>query len=141
MDQLEAAWKKREPWMSQGALRLFHGPGECRGELRSIAIDRFPSDHGDLYWITEWETGTVAPPLGQISEFLRGKKALAAAALLRPKSGELSQPELLFSNVSSLDLNSRFTSWEGKGKFRIQLLGARHPGLFLDHQPSESLVE
>ena len=147
MLQLLRAWAWREnqrAFEGNEAVRVFHGPGDGEGELRSFAIDRF-KDH---YWITEWQeeeepprSGSGRPPpvqklgraqiLQEIREFLETKGAVSAVALGRPKQGVPAVPEVLFGDS---DPNGFDISEEGL-RFRIRLRETRHPGLFLDHLP------
>lgn len=129
--RLEAAWQWR---VSRGvsaeteAYRVFHGPGEGRGTLQSFAMDRF-ADH---YWITQWEAQRQEKEiLGEIVEFLRKKGAQSCVYLNRPERGVPEEPVCLLGRAPE----GRFEVREGGARFWIQLMGARHPGLFLDHAP------
>ena len=127
MKELKAAWKLREElksFESDSAVRIFHGPGEGKGTLHDIAIDRF----GDHYWITEWKKCGALPV---VREFLESQGAVSAVHLLRPEQGLPGDPEVLFGEPPK----DKFSVHEGKLKFWVRLIGAKHPGLFLDHAP------
>lgn len=132
--ELERAWAFREKKgiLSQlQAVRVFHGPGEGTGALSRIAIDRF----GEHFWMTEWESGKEALTpaiLSEMTRFLESKGAKSVVALFRPEKGKLpEEPRVLAGDPP----RERFDVDEEGAKFKIQLLGARHPGLFLDHLP------
>ena len=135
MLELARAWGAREKsrfFAETDALRVFHGPGEGTGIFSNLAIDRF----GSHYWVTEWESGSSGPrnwkaALKDVERFLRGKNAESAVWLKRPEKGLPAEPEVLFGSPP----RERFTVKEAGASYRIQLLGARHPGLFLDHAP------
>ena len=134
--ELEAAWawrRQRKLLTPEGALRVFHGPGEGTGPLRHVAIDAF----GPHFWVTQWEGGARIPPelWAELSEFLRARARGGAAVCLRRPEGKVApEPELLFGSPPA----ERFEVDEQGLRFGIQLLGARHPGLFLDHEPLRS---
>jgi len=109
---------------SSEAVRVFHGPGEGSGALRSVAIDRF----GEHYWVTEWEK-TIALP--EIRDFLQSRGARTAVHVLRPLKGVPADAEAFLGEPPE----GRLTVREGSAAFRIQLLKTKHPGLFLDHAP------
>ncbi len=73
----------------------------------------------------------MAAPLDELTSFLQEKNVASAVVLERPRQGLPSLPRTVFGAVPE----GRFVSSEGPLSFWIQLLGARHPGLFLDHQP------
>ncbi len=138
---LETQWQLRQklgiiPELGDiPCIRVFYGPGEV-GELKSshrwlsqISIDCF----GREAWITVWEGAEKVSESNRkvLIEFLQSKKLDSAVVLDRPKQGIPHQPEVLFGSPS---LNRKEVS-EGPLHFRVQLLGAKHPGLFLDHQP------
>lgn len=137
--ELELAWASRERHglfasAPSPALRVFHGAGEGTRVFAQIAVDRF----GDHYWVTEWQGGpefsnaVLAERDQLLIRFLQGKQASSAVILRRPEKGVPSEPSVLFGEPPE----GRFTCEESGGmKFRIQCLGARHPGLFLDHAP------
>jgi len=129
--ELDSAWQWR---VSQGipsqtdAYRVFHGPGEGRGALQSFAIDRF----GDHYWITQWEVQRKEKEvLHEIVQFLGKKNAQSCVYLKRPERGVPEEPVCLLGQAP----DGCFEVQEGSSRFWIQLMGARHPGLFLDHEP------
>lgn len=135
---LSAAWERRTDlalWEKSQALRVFHGPGEGQGLLDSFSIDRF----GDQYWVTEWQSQSHAgDPLpfseggrAAIRRFLEQKGAQAGVLLERPLQGLPPLPMVLLGQPTE----ERFAVQEGVARYWIQLLGARHPGLFLDHLP------
>lgn len=128
---------------------MFHGPGESTGSLALWAIDRFQcaegSAQGDHYWVTQWERASgdrvgsdretqaavTDAILAEIRDFLTNRDARSATWLGRPEQGVPSEPRTLLGQPPS----GRFVAREGASRFAIQLLGARHPGLFLDHLP------
>lgn len=127
-DELLRAWSWREDrglFRELGALRVFHGPGEGSGELRDLAVDLF----GTHAWITQW--GAVSAPAAQIAEFLRAKGVVSAVYLSRPEKGLSEEPKVVLGQPPA----GRFAVAEGPARYLIQLTGARHPGLFLDHLP------
>lgn len=138
MIDLDRAWEWRERlglFDRSEALRVFHGPGEGKGDFRGIAVDRF-RDH---YWVTEWEGGASDGParsslvsvMGDVVSFLEGKGAQSIVGLSRPKKGTAPESKLLLGNSPQ----ERFKVREGRCEFLIQLEKTRHPGLFLDHEP------
>jgi 23S rRNA (cytosine1962-C5)-methyltransferase len=133
--ELEAAWKwrlNRGLIEVQGSLRVFHGSGDGTHELKNISIDRFEEPSGSAhYWVTEWEASGKAAPLEGIQEFLRERGATSAVALLRPEKGVPSEPRVILGAPP----DQKFTAREGRTLFKIRLIGAKHPGLFLDHYP------
>jgi 23S rRNA G2069 N7-methylase RlmK/C1962 C5-methylase RlmI len=136
--ELQSAWDRRQErglLAELGSLRVFHGPGEGSGPLANVSIDRFfVSDTVAHYWVTEWESerGARQPfPLAVIRDFLASRGAVSAIALLRPEKGIPAEPRSILGTPPE----GRFLALEAGIAFRIQLLGARHPGLFLDHFP------
>lgn len=138
MVELENAWNWREKlrlFAHTDAVRIFYGPGEGSGrDLEQIAIDRF----GSHYWITYWESGkgershkSSEKTLSAITSFLRDKGAASIVELARPERSVPSEPRVIWGNAPT----GRFEIQENGAKFWIQLVGARHPGLFLDHLP------
>lgn len=130
--ELERAWAAREAsgvFDETQAVRVFHGPGEGAGATRSWAIDRF-ADH---YWLTQWEgpEAASASPRDAFVRFLKSKGAHSVVSLGRPERGVPALPELVFGTAPE----GRFPVSERGAKYAIQLLDARHPGLFLDHAP------
>lgn len=133
-EELAAAWEARA---ASGildeleTLRVFHGAGEGTGALSQLAIDRF----GAHFWVTEWATedgpGPAQALLPEIADFLRARGAASAVALMRPEKGVPGEPQILFGEPPA----PRFEVRESGARFWIQLLGTRHPGLFLDHLP------
>ncbi len=128
---LDRAWRWRERaglFVADGALRVFHGPGEGSGSAREFAVDRF----GEHYWVTEWEGAKSSPALlSGFVEFLVAKGARSVVHLGRPEKGVPPLPQTLWGEAPQ----GRFEVKEGAARFLIQLAGARHPGLFLDHAP------
>jgi 23S rRNA (cytosine1962-C5)-methyltransferase len=125
--ELESAWRWREEkglLRAGGALRVFHGPGEGTGALAEVAVDRF----GDHYWVTEWGGAGARP---ELADFLCARGARSAVVLARPERGVPDVPAVLLG----VPPEGRFAVEEGRARFLIQLRGARHPGLFLDHAP------
>jgi 23S rRNA (cytosine1962-C5)-methyltransferase len=125
--ELRAAWERR-PKLSptDEAVRVFHGPGEGSGELSEVAIDRF----GDRYWVTAWKP--IGSGLrGMLGRFLESVGAKEAVLLHRPEKGTPELPVPLVGEPSE----ARFECREQGARYWIQLLGTRHPGLFLDHAP------
>ena len=125
--ELQAAWLLREKlgvFSSSDAIRVFHGPGEGSGALLGIAIERF----GEHYWITEWEK---CPKLEIVADFLRSHGARSAVRLFRPPKGVPANPDVLFGEPPQ----GRFSIRESGAIYRVQFLGTKHPGLFLDHAP------
>lgn len=142
MSELEQAWHWREErgvLAESDAIRIFHGPGEASGALQHFAVDRFVdrSEDGrahEHFWITRWEkerTRGSEQALGAILDFLKTRGASSAVELSRPEAGVPEEPQALFGSPPT----GRFAVSEPGGRFWIQLLGARHPGLFLDHAP------
>lgn len=146
--ELQRAWSWREErgvLAETGALRVFHGPGEGQGALTQLAIDRFVCaagpDAGDHYWLTFWERegrgaagGNGARETQAVRDaavaFLREKGAASVVELGRPEKGVPGEPVALYGKPPE----GRFEVTE-VGRYWIQLQGARHPGLFLDHAP------
>jgi 23S rRNA (cytosine1962-C5)-methyltransferase len=133
VSDLQFAWSWRESrgiFDESEAVRVFHGPGESRGALASFAVDRFASH----YWITQWEGGSPAQlnrALEQLVDFYASKNAESVVLLKRPEKGVPQEPVILFGKPPEKRIEVR----EGSSRFWIQLQGARHPGLFLDHLP------
>ncbi len=145
MQVLEKAWQLREDlgiFNESDAVRIFHGPGDGAqsgaengdGVLKNFAIDRF----NDFYWITQWETSVgqhrdsaLKEGLATILQFLKKKGAVGVSGLNRPQKG-IPAEATVFSGHPPSD---RVLVQEFGLKFWIQLQGARHPGLFLDHLP------
>lgn len=130
--ELSRAWAAREAsgvFEQTQAVRVFHGPGEGTGPRRSWAIDRF----GDHYWLTQWEgpEAASASPREAFVAFLRTQDAKSVVSLGRPERAVPALPEVVFGTPPE----GRFTVDERGAKFAIQLVDARHPGLFLDHAP------
>lgn len=130
--ELTKAWTDREAsgeLARTEALRVFHGPGEGTGVRRSWAIDRF----GDHYWLTQWEGSEAesASPRDDFVAFLRTKQAKSVVSLGRPERGVPALPEVVYGAPPQ----GRFAVDEQGAKYAIQLVDARHPGLFLDHAP------
>jgi 23S rRNA (cytosine1962-C5)-methyltransferase len=137
MKDLERAWNWREKAgiLFSSALRVFHGPGEGRGEWAEIAIDRF----GSHYWVTLWAAkGSPDRSAEKIEEeicrFLAGKGADSIVSFRRPLPGA-SEPDVTVLHGNPPDASAGITIQEGKARFKIRLKGAKHPGLFLDHAP------
>jgi len=137
LQELRAAWawrKERGVLSDLEAIRVFHGPGEGSGELSRIAIDRL----GEHFWVTEWTAGdkdssgsSIKKVQLELEAFFKEIEARSAVALFRPEKGIPDEPVTLFGKAPE----GRFEIQEEGVRFRIQLLGARHPGLFLDHLP------
>lgn len=136
--ELTSAWQRREQkqlFADTQALRVFHGPGEGTGILRSFAIDRF----GDHYWVTRWDEGAegqalaqdLAQALSMVAEFLGNLGAASVVWLGRPEKGVPALPKVLLGKAPEV----RFEVIEQGARFWIRLLETRHPGLFLDHAP------
>lgn len=128
---LETAWQWRESrgvFSESEAVHVFHGPGEGQGAFQNFAIDRF-QEH---YWITQWEAQKQDHAVvDEMVDFLEKKSAQSVVFLKRPERGVPDEPVTLLGKVPS----GRFEVQEGPSRFWIQLLGTRHPGLFLDHLP------
>lgn len=137
MSELENAWSWREQrgmFEGNGAVRVFHGPGEGSGPLAHFAIDRFADSagRGEHYWITRWEKAYESrAALESILGFFESKGAASAVALSRPEKGVPEEPQALLGEAP----RERFEISELGARYWIQCLGARHPGLFLDHLP------
>jgi 23S rRNA (cytosine1962-C5)-methyltransferase len=132
MNELQRAWQWREArgiFEGTQAVRVFHGPGEGTGARKSWAVDRF----GEHYWITQWEGSSAADEsvLRSFVEYLKTKNAASIVKLGRPEKGVPALPEILWGTPPE----GRFEIREQDLRFFIQLIGARHPGLFLDHLP------
>jgi 23S rRNA (cytosine1962-C5)-methyltransferase len=132
---LEQAWATREKqrvFTRSQAVRVFHGPGEGKGDLKSFALDRF----GDHYWVTEWENSWTQDRFqkvrDQIVDFLKQKGALSIVGLTRPEKGVAHESYALWGRLPT----RRFEVKENDVfRFWIQFEKVRHPGLFLDHEP------
>lgn len=129
--ELARAWASREQsgaFVDTEAVRVFHGPGEGTGALRSWAVDRF----GDHYWLTEWEGASAgASPVEGIVSFLKSKGAQSVVSLGRPERGVPALPECVFGTPPE----GRFVVSEHGARYLVALSDSRHPGLFLDHAP------
>lgn len=126
---LENAWSWREKkgiLARLPAVRVFHGPGEGQGAWREVAIDRF----GSHYWVTSWGAG-FDRIREETARFLEKRGAQSAAVVVRPEKGIAHLSEALVGAPPE----GRFWVEEGSARFSIQLMGTRHPGLFLDHEP------
>lgn len=134
----ERAWQWREArglLAESAALRVFHGPGEGTGALKSVSVDRF----GAHAWVTLWEEQSEGAALrafdatvrGPLCVFLKEHAFESAVLLYRPLKGVPENPSVLMGTPPT----DRFEVTEGRAKFWIQLLDAKHPGLFLDHAP------
>jgi 23S rRNA (cytosine1962-C5)-methyltransferase len=149
VDNLSVTFARREQsgqLQHTDALRMFHGPGEAQVKdsalqavLKNLSVDRF----GQHAWVTLWEDGlreeqassTILQMFEQqlcapLCEFLQQHFA-SAVLLYRPLKGVPENPSVLFGAPPA----ERFTVHEGKAQYLIQLLDAKHPGLFLDHAP------
>jgi 23S rRNA (cytosine1962-C5)-methyltransferase len=123
---LETAWnwrKEKGCFENTEALRVFHGPGEGEGKLRSAAIDRF----GENYWVTYWGNEKDFDD-SEIISFLRMKFAHSAVVAFHPSKGEPKTAKKLFGDVCD-----SFIEHEEGLKFQIRFHQVKHPGLFLDH--------
>lgn len=153
-DSLAVAFARREQsgqLQQSDALRMFHGPGEAmlrdgtlrdgtlQAVLKNLSIDRF----GQHAWVTLWEdrlreeeTGSAIRQLFEqqlrapLFDFLQQHFA-SAVLLYRPLKGVPENPSVLFGAPPA----ERFSVHEGTAQYLIQLLDAKHPGLFLDHAP------
>ncbi len=137
---LERAWRAREfqrAFAESEAVRVFHGPGEGVGDLKCLAIDRF----GAHFWVTEWEgreNFNFSQSLKEgVIAFLKNWGGTSAVYLSRPKKGVPSLPQILFGSPPQ----EKYPVQEGSSRFLIKLIDARHPGLFLDHQPLRAWLE
>ena len=134
-EDLDLAWQRRVRLgglEGNDAYRVFHGPAEGRRSLQYFAVDRF-QDH---FWVTQWEDSKLSPggrlqAKTQIVEFLKTQGASSVVALGRPEKGVAPVSELWWGEAPE----GRFTLSEHGALFSIQMLGTRHPGLFLDHLP------
>ncbi|MBL7714962.1 MAG: class I SAM-dependent rRNA methyltransferase [Bdellovibrionales bacterium] len=135
-ESLEAAWKKRKTAIDrQSPVRVFHGDGEGRGALASIAIEKFL----DFYWVFEWQGSSKKlskAQLDEVSEFLKSKEAKGAVHLFRPEKGTPDFPSPLFGKPPE-----SVTVFEGTRKSLIRFENTRHPGLFLDHEPIRNWLQ
>jgi 23S rRNA (cytosine1962-C5)-methyltransferase len=146
IQELRSAWqwrKERGVLSDLEAVRIFHGAGEGSGDLSRIAIDRF----GEHFWVTEWTAGDKAEAKAganvgstnssiqrvrpELEAFFKEVGAKSAVALFRPEKGLPEEPQTIYGSAPE----ARFEVQEEGLRVRIQLLGARHPGLFLDHLP------
>jgi 23S rRNA (cytosine1962-C5)-methyltransferase len=129
-DALDAAWNRREA-LGLGAweaLRVFHGTAEAPTGFEELAIERF----GPHLWVTSWEKPGQKPlPARSLEDWARSHGFLSAVELHRPKGDVPTPPRVLFGEPPE----GRFPVEEQGMRFWIQLLGSRHPGLFLDHAP------
>ncbi|OFZ00465.1 MAG: hypothetical protein A2070_11445 [Bdellovibrionales bacterium GWC1_52_8] len=134
--ELKRAWSwRKQAGLLNGkapAVRVFYGPGEGTGILENVAVDRFASH----YWVTVWEDiqGNQGREAGAlVVDFLKSEEdaGLQSVVLLnRPEKGVPEDPYILHGAPPS----GRFEV-EETGRYLVQLLGAKHPGLFLDHRP------
>jgi 23S rRNA G2069 N7-methylase RlmK/C1962 C5-methylase RlmI len=136
---LETAWVARAAILasSNGALRIFHGPGEggTHPDLSRIAIEFFQAEGRDAYaWVFSWEIGGVLKLADEtraaVEKFLRGKGVAGAVILERPEKGTPEDASLLFGRVPEYVDVVEFGLI-----YRIRFLETKHPGLFLDHAP------
>lgn len=140
---LTSAWELRERsgiFKHTEALRVFHGPGEAppTHPLHSFAVDRFQNH----YWVTQWESHSIQDDYAQVAQnltaFYRTQNAQSIVCLNRPSKGILpSEPTILWGEPPT----QRIAVKEYSNQFLIQLTGARHPGLFLDHLPLRQWLE
>jgi 23S rRNA (cytosine1962-C5)-methyltransferase len=143
-DNLAAAFTCREQsgqLQNTDALRMFHGPGEAclqsgtlQAVLKNVSVDRF----GEHAWVTLWEeqgSSKIFECFEQqvresLCQFLQ-QHFSSAVLLYRPVKGVPENPSVLFGTPPA----ERFNVHEGRAQYLIQLLDAKHPGLFLDHAP------
>jgi len=145
---LASAWELRERsgiFKHTDALRVFHGPGEAppNHPLHSFAVDRFQNH----YWITQWESNPAqnnsakndpTQTTRSLTSFYRTQNAQSIVCLNRPSQGTLpTEPMILWGEPPT----ERIPVKEYSNQFLIQLTGARHPGLFLDHLPLRQWLE
>lgn len=124
-------WRERRGILSElDSVRVFHGPGEGEGALAGIAIDRF----GENFWVTRWSDSGSQDGMRAVVGFLEEVGARSAVLLDRPAGGLPGEPTVILGDPPG----GRFEAREGLARFWIQLRGARHPGLFLDHFPLRS---
>lgn len=120
---LEAALAKRGGVSKESnAYRLFHGPGEGRGDWKNISVDRY-DDEVLVTAKTEPSRFTLSPELARyfrayrkVHFLIRGKRELKPTALQ-----SLAAPEKI---VAEMEM-----------RFRVVLEGVSQTGLFLDHAP------
>lgn len=133
------AWQWREESgllkAKDGALRVFHGPGEGRGAWSRIAVDRY----GEHFWVTEWESEGESPlerASGGLVDFYLKRGARSVCLLERPLRGLPAQLKCLGGTAPS----GPFTVTEGRRKYEIRF-GGNQTGLFLDHAPLRDWLE
>lgn len=130
--QLEKAWEWRQirKILDLAApTRIFHGPGEGKGALSRVMIDRFPPHFA---WVVAFDEEPGERLVGLIEGFLRSKGFLGGAIIVRKKGQTQTPPSRrMFGDVP----DGKFVVQERSLRFRTQLIGVRQPGLFLDHRP------
>jgi 23S rRNA (cytosine1962-C5)-methyltransferase len=130
---LQRAWSRRESlgFGAWEALRIFHGAAEAPEGYEEIAIERF----GSHLWVTSWEkVGQKPLPTAELQRWAESQGFQSAVELHRPKGDVPTPPRVLFGEPEA----TRFSVTEQGMRFWVQLLGSRHPGLFLDHAPLRS---
>jgi 23S rRNA (cytosine1962-C5)-methyltransferase len=111
-------------------VRLFYGPGEAREPfIKDIAIDRF----GPYLWITQWQKLplTIIDQIIEAAQALKGIEIRGAVLMDRSDINPKADSHLLWGEVP----DGRIALLEHGCQYGIQLLGTKHPGLFLDHAP------
>lgn len=136
MKELQAALDHRDGlglFDETECLRIFYGPGEsAHTSLKHFAVDLFK----DQLWITQWE---------KVTESALRDLHHAVAALRFPHAHKIHGAVLMDRSKVASDSDSvafwgkpaegKFEAREHGARFWIQMLGTKHPGLFLDHAP------
>lgn len=128
---LEKAWKLRAKlnlFEGRTTLGVFYGPGEGRGVLSDLKVDRF----GEHYWVTAWGPEALSQEVcGWLSEFYQARGAMSLVGVYRDKEGAKEEARVLWGEPPQ----EGFTVREEGLRFEIRFRGVKHPGLFLDHAP------
>lgn len=145
-EELEKAWDWREkrgfflrdPGLNEStAIRIFHGPGEGRGDLSSLSIDRF----GDHYWVTVWGKKNISDGqkicLEKVKSFLKAKKAISGVCIFRPQVSVSKEPDPFFGDPPQEMIEVK----EFGARYWVKFQKTLQPGLFLDHAPLRSWLK
>lgn len=119
---LSQAWNARS---HASAERVFHGPGEGKGPLENVMIDRFDTH----FWVT-WRGAKDPASMIAIEKFLRGQNATSAVVQEKSTDDVASLPVAFIGEAPE-----SFVCDENGLRLKIRFRESRHPGLFLDHEP------